>query len=320
VILTHLFFNPAAQQVNVFLIDEPELSLHVQWQELFVDSIYAANPNVQYILATHSPSIILDKLGKCKDVSDKNGGRRVVQYPSRAVRALAFLKRRYNDIDIFVEDSACHNMYLLLIRRILPSSVKLTSVTQVGNKQKLLEACKLDQLEDGRRKLYIVDGDFDHMLGRLKPKLKYLYRMRAYCVENILLNEIAAISVGIEADTNASEADILSRLDFANWLDELCVALFPLFVCYAIAEELGIGVVTVGYSVFQLGDEGRNGWQISQSKVRRRILELTKEIRQKTEIIHLQAVKTVVRKQLTSLKRCFSSLAKIIYFLLSWLA
>lgn len=68
VILTHLFFNPAAQNANVFIIDEPELSLHVQWQEIFIDSVLSANPNIQYIMSTHSPSIILDRIGKCKDL------------------------------------------------------------------------------------------------------------------------------------------------------------------------------------------------------------------------------------------------------------
>lgn len=68
VILTHLFFNPRAERNNVFIIDEPELSLHVQWQELFVKSVIEANPNVQYIMATHSPSIILDKIDKCQDI------------------------------------------------------------------------------------------------------------------------------------------------------------------------------------------------------------------------------------------------------------
>lgn len=68
VILTHLLFNPKAQRDNVFIIDEPELSLHIQWQELFVDSILSANPHVQYIMATHSPSIILDRDKQCVDV------------------------------------------------------------------------------------------------------------------------------------------------------------------------------------------------------------------------------------------------------------
>jgi predicted ATP-binding protein involved in virulence len=68
VILTHLAFNPLAQN-NVFIIDEPELSLHVQWQELFVDSILSSNPNIQYILATHSPSIILERVKCSVDLS-----------------------------------------------------------------------------------------------------------------------------------------------------------------------------------------------------------------------------------------------------------
>lgn len=77
VIITHLFFNPLAQEANVFIIDEPELSLHVQWQELFVSSVISANPNVQYIMATHSPSIILDRLSHCRDLSkaDQRGVR-----------------------------------------------------------------------------------------------------------------------------------------------------------------------------------------------------------------------------------------------------
>jgi energy-coupling factor transporter ATP-binding protein EcfA2 len=68
VIITHLAFNPAAQRANVFIVDEPELSLHLRWQELFVDSVRAVNPDLQVILATHSPSIILDKVEYCKDL------------------------------------------------------------------------------------------------------------------------------------------------------------------------------------------------------------------------------------------------------------
>ena len=66
VILSHLFFNPAAQRANVFIVDEPELSLHVEWQELFVSAIEQANLKIQYILATHSPSIIQDRIRNCR--------------------------------------------------------------------------------------------------------------------------------------------------------------------------------------------------------------------------------------------------------------
>lgn len=68
VMITHLAFNPDAQLNNVFMVDEPELSLHVAWQELFVKSIKEVNPNLQLILATHAPSIILDRIDKCIDL------------------------------------------------------------------------------------------------------------------------------------------------------------------------------------------------------------------------------------------------------------
>lgn len=70
VIISHLSFNPSAQRANVFIVDEPELSLHVRWQELFVESIRKANPDLQIILATHSPSIILGDHEHCIDLSE----------------------------------------------------------------------------------------------------------------------------------------------------------------------------------------------------------------------------------------------------------
>lgn len=68
VILTHLYFNSEVEHANVFIVDEPELSLHVQWQEKFVDSIIAASKQTQFIMATHSPSIILEKVSKCVEI------------------------------------------------------------------------------------------------------------------------------------------------------------------------------------------------------------------------------------------------------------
>ena len=42
----------------VLIADEPELSLHVLWQERLVGSLRALNPSVQIIVATHSPDIV----------------------------------------------------------------------------------------------------------------------------------------------------------------------------------------------------------------------------------------------------------------------
>lgn len=66
VMLAHLSLNKRLADSGVFIVDEPELSLHIGWQEQFVSAIRKANPNVQMILATHSPAIILDCIDNCR--------------------------------------------------------------------------------------------------------------------------------------------------------------------------------------------------------------------------------------------------------------
>jgi predicted ATP-binding protein involved in virulence len=60
--LGHLIFfeEKFKTQKGIFIIDEPEVSLHLAWQEIFVNSILEASPNTQFILATHSPAITGD--------------------------------------------------------------------------------------------------------------------------------------------------------------------------------------------------------------------------------------------------------------------
>ena len=41
----------------VLLMDEPEVSLHIEWQEKLIKSLRKLNSNCQLIVTTHSPSI-----------------------------------------------------------------------------------------------------------------------------------------------------------------------------------------------------------------------------------------------------------------------
>lgn len=74
IMIAHLIFEEDQKPSGVFIIDEPELSLHIAWQEIFVDSIMEASPKTQFILATHSPSIIskVKREQFCQDLNKLN--------------------------------------------------------------------------------------------------------------------------------------------------------------------------------------------------------------------------------------------------------
>nr|WP_315422548.1 AAA family ATPase [uncultured Pedobacter sp.] len=62
-----LFTYIKYRKEKLFMIDEPELSLHIKWQEDFLKAIYKfKKPDTQLIIATHSPEIIGVYKEKCK--------------------------------------------------------------------------------------------------------------------------------------------------------------------------------------------------------------------------------------------------------------
>ena len=59
------------EQPYVLFMDEPEVSLHIEWQKRLIELIVELNPNVQIILTTHSPAVIMNGwVDKVTEVSD----------------------------------------------------------------------------------------------------------------------------------------------------------------------------------------------------------------------------------------------------------
>ena len=47
-------------QPYVLFMDEPEVSLHLEWQKRLIDLVMELNPNVQIIMTTHSPAVVMN--------------------------------------------------------------------------------------------------------------------------------------------------------------------------------------------------------------------------------------------------------------------
>ena len=58
---------------SILFMDEPEISLHIEWQKKIIQYIRELNPNVQVIMATHSPALVMegwmDKVFEVRDIT-----------------------------------------------------------------------------------------------------------------------------------------------------------------------------------------------------------------------------------------------------------
>jgi predicted ATPase len=63
ILLAHARFGSTKK--SAFIVDEPEVSLHMRWQEMLVDSLLKEGKTNQFIFATHSPEIVGYHVNNC---------------------------------------------------------------------------------------------------------------------------------------------------------------------------------------------------------------------------------------------------------------
>jgi hypothetical protein len=175
-------------------------------------------------------------------------------------------------------------MYEILFARMLDGRARVERVFQLNGKRAVIEACSQDQADRDRRRLYIIDGDYDLLSGKPAPNLKYLYRLNVYSSENLVLTETSVLEVAYESSTNDTKEDVKVKLDYETFINELVQYLIPLFVLnaalHSMASDRGIlvHIPTTNYSVFRLGERKGKGFSVVQVKVERRIEDVIKEL------------------------------------------
>ena len=204
----------------------------------------------------------------------------MLRYPAKARRALAFLFRRFNDIDIYVEDTVSRNMYEVLLQRILEGRAKVNRIFQVGNKTQVIDACTADQ-NDPRPRLYLIDGDLDLILGNPAPALNRLYSLQVYSAENLLWSEAATNEIAFECLTNESRSAVGQAINFQAFQASVLALLRPLFATYAATYKLDSTLQTVSYHVMRLTVQVDNAPVLDDQKVLQRIAALETELSKK---------------------------------------
>lgn len=70
ILLLLLMVANTQQQKCIFFMDEPDLSMHIDWKEILVKQLHELNPNMQIILSTHAPSVITGWMDCTKEVNE----------------------------------------------------------------------------------------------------------------------------------------------------------------------------------------------------------------------------------------------------------
>lgn len=149
-----------------------------------------------------------------------------------------------NDIDIYTEDKeADKEFYKALFKNLLGEKIIINDITPLGCKANVINAYKNQNKNDGRKKVFIVDGDLELINKNNIISEKNLVVLDSYCIENYLIEEDGIVSLLYYSSGTESLENLKNRLNFDRWLSYNATTLTTLFINFAILRKLGGGPV-----------------------------------------------------------------------------
>ena len=199
----------------VLFMDEPEASLHIEWQQKLISMIRELNPNVQIILTTHSPAVIMEGwLDAAHKLYSKKARRRIVAYVES-----------YDDVAFWrtlLEEFEDEEHYF---------QVMLPSATSLAKGKKMVLMNTLNTAELGKSLIACVDSDYDFLLqgatatSRKINRNRYIFQTYAYAIENYHCYADSLHEVCVQATLNDRHL-----IDFNEFMKRYSQIAYPLFL------------------------------------------------------------------------------------------
>ncbi|HEY4931080.1 MAG TPA: DUF4435 domain-containing protein [Terriglobales bacterium] len=164
--------------------------------------------------------------------------------PARSQSGMAALDifySEFNEVNFYVEDEEQENLYFEIFRKLF-KRIRIARIFPLGGKSAVFQHATSEANQGIRGfKVYIVDRDFDHLLGKRfeHPNVFYLDR---FCIENHLLEPAAIVELVIENHPKRRRTDVETELSLNAQILSLYNSLRSLFMLFFCAQFLNLGV------------------------------------------------------------------------------
>ena len=162
----------------------------------------------------------------------------MLNYSDEALAARPAFFAPYNDLTIVVEDVGKERFYTQVMWHLLRGRARIAQVLAMGGKRQVVARfLQRRGASHGRDEFYLVDGDFDDLIGRQLPISGRFYKLDRYDIESFLLEEIAICVIAEEEVPDKSPGEYQVLLDIQEWLSEIVQVVDRLVGCAALLQR-----------------------------------------------------------------------------------
>lgn len=152
----------------------------------------------------------------------------------------------YNDYNFYVEDQDQENLYFEILKKKFPN-VQLAKIFPLGGKPNVIKHAMEDDSAESTKRVYILDKDFDDLLGK-KEKIRGVFYLDRFCIENYLIEEDAIVELVHESVPKEKISETKVNLSLDRVFDQVTSELQPLFAIFYIIQREGLGIKNTSHS------------------------------------------------------------------------
>lgn len=143
------------------------------------------------------------------------------------------LYTQFNDIEFYVEDFEQEHFYFNILKKLF-TDLKLGKIFPLNGKNNVCNAARLNI--GNKKKVYIVDLDFDQILDKVET-INNLFYLKRYSIENYLITNDAIYEVIRMKNPKLKNNEIDKIFDFNVILAEACFCLKQLVCCFIVIQS-----------------------------------------------------------------------------------
>lgn len=139
---------------------------------------------------------------------------------------------QFNDVSFYVEDDEQENFFFSILKKLFPD-IRLEKIFPLGGKENVVEEARKNQ--ENKKKIFIVDKDFDDVLGKI-IEYSNLFYLDRYSIENYLLEEEALIEYVISERPRLKRENIHSLFNIEQCLTDIFHALKEIVYLHVLVQ------------------------------------------------------------------------------------
>ncbi|OPC32650.1 DUF4435 domain-containing protein [Elizabethkingia miricola] len=211
---------------------------------------------------------------------------------------------QFNDISFYIEDEDQENFYHKTLCKLFPN-LQIEKIFPLNGKKNVIDECK-SNIGD-KNKIYIVDKDFDDILGK-KESISNLFYLNRYSIENYLIEENSILEYIISEKPRLKRSNIKRRLDITKIIEIIKSSIKEIIHLFVLVQKKCSALKNISLSYERFFDFNNGNFQIKQDQVDSYIDSIKNELKvvDKRLKFDVQLKKIIREHSLTSNDCCIN--------------